>query len=68
MSSFDLIGGVGIMGVLSPMDTEDNYPVIDPLYGIDGLRNVDSVEELNKFESIICFVSLTFISSILLFL
>lgn len=47
MSSFDLIGGVGIMGVLSPMDTEDNYPVIDPLYGIDGLRNVDSVEELN---------------------
>jgi len=47
MSSFDLIGGVGIMGYLSPMDTEDTYPVIDPLYGIDGLRNVESINDLN---------------------
>ena len=36
------------MGFLSPMDTEDKYAVIDPLYGIDGLRNVNSVEELNQ--------------------
>ena len=48
MSSFDLIGGVGIMGYLSPMDTEDTYPVIDPLYGIDGLRNVETITDLNS--------------------
>lgn len=47
MGNFNLIGGVGIMGFLSPMDTEDNYAVIDPLYGIDGLRNVNTLEELN---------------------
>ena len=47
MSSFDLIGGVGIMGYLSPMDTEDTYPVTDPLYGVDGLRNVNTTQELN---------------------
>ena len=35
------------MGYLSPMDTEDTYAVIDPLYGIDGLRNVDTIEDLN---------------------
>jgi hypothetical protein len=47
MSSFELIGGVGIMGYLSPMDTEDRYAVIDPIYGIDGLRNVETLEHLN---------------------
>jgi len=47
MSSFELIGGVGIMGYLSPMDTEDKYAVIDPTYGIDGLRNVETLEHLN---------------------
>lgn len=47
MSNFNLIGGVGIMGFLSPMDTEDRYAVIDPIYGIDGLRNVDTLNELN---------------------
>lgn len=47
MSSFELIGGIGVMGYLSPMDTEDNYAVIDPIYGIDGLRNLNTVEELN---------------------
>lgn len=47
MSSFDLIGGVGIMGYLSPMDTEDTYPVTDPLYGVDGLRNINTTQELN---------------------
>lgn len=48
MSSFELIGGVGILGFLSPMDTEDTYAVIDPIYGIDGLRNVESLEKLNE--------------------
>lgn len=47
MSKFELLGGVGIMGFLSPMDTADTYAVIDPMYGIDGLRNVDSIADLN---------------------
>lgn len=46
MSKFELIGGVGIMGVLSPMDTRDTYAVTDPLYGIDGLRNVLTINEM----------------------
>ena len=36
------------MGFISPMDTEDTYAVIDPTYGIDGLRNVDTIDELNS--------------------
>ena len=40
MSDFSLMGGVGIMGVLTPMDTRDTYAVVDPVYGIDGLRNI----------------------------
>jgi len=47
MSEFGLVGGIGIMGFISPMDTDDTYAVIDPLYGIDGLRNVETIEELN---------------------
>lgn len=47
MSKFELLGGVGIMGFISPMDTRDTYAVIDPIYGIDGFRNVDSIEDLN---------------------
>ena len=46
-TDFDLIGGVGIMGFISPMNTEDTYPVIDPIFGVDGLRNVDTIEDLN---------------------
>jgi len=49
MSEFSLVGGIGIMGFISPMDTEDTYAVIDPTYGIDGLRNVDSLEDLDKY-------------------
>jgi hypothetical protein len=48
MSKFELLGGVGIMGFISPMDTRDTYAVIDPMYGIDGLRNVESITDLNK--------------------
>jgi hypothetical protein len=47
MTDFSLAGGIGIMGYISPMDTEDTYAVIDPVYGIDGLRNVLDLEELN---------------------
>lgn len=48
MTDFSKVGGVGIMGFISPMDTLDTYAVIDPLYGIDGLRNVDNEDDLNS--------------------
>lgn len=48
MTDFSRVGGVGIMGFISPMDTMDTYAVIDPTYGIDGLRNVDTLEDLNN--------------------
>jgi hypothetical protein len=47
MADFSSVGGVGIMGFISPMDTRDTYAVIDPLYGIDGIRNVSSITDLN---------------------
>jgi hypothetical protein len=47
MSKFELFGGVGIMGFISPMDTNDTYAVIDPIYGIDGFRNVESINDLD---------------------
>ena len=47
MSSFSLSGGVEVFGFISPSDTTDQYPVIDPLYGIDGLRNVDTLSDLD---------------------
>ena len=47
MGDFSLMGGVGIMGVLTPMDTRDDYAVTDPVYGVDGLRNVASVNDLH---------------------
>ena len=40
---FSLCGGTQVMGYISPFNTNDTYAVIDPLYGIDGLRNVNSV-------------------------
>jgi hypothetical protein len=48
MSDFSLVGGIGVMGFISPMNTNDTYAVTDSLYGIDGLRNVNSLEELNS--------------------
>jgi hypothetical protein len=48
MSDFSLMGGIGIMGVLTPMDTRDSYAVIDPVYGIDGLRNVTTLDDLHN--------------------
>lgn len=46
MTEFVKLGGVGVLGYISPIDTDDTYPVIDPLYGIDGFRNVDTEEDL----------------------
>jgi hypothetical protein len=48
MSRFDLVGGIGVMGFISPMDTNDTYAVIDPIYGVDGLRNVPSIDDLHN--------------------
>lgn len=47
MMSFSLSGGVEVYGFIAPTDIVDTYPVIDPLYGIDGFRNVNSLSELD---------------------
>jgi hypothetical protein len=47
MGDFSLSGGVEVTGFISPTDTSDTYPVTDTLYGIDGLRNVDNLTQLN---------------------
>jgi len=48
MMSFKLSGGVEVLGFISPTEITDEYPVIDPLYGIDGFRNVDTLVDLNS--------------------
>jgi hypothetical protein len=48
MGTFKYSGGVEIIGFISPTDPNDQYPVIDPLYGIDGFRNVNTLSELNN--------------------
>lgn len=48
MSDFSLVGGIGVMGFISPKNINDTYAVIDPLYGIDGFRNVSSLSELDS--------------------
>jgi hypothetical protein len=47
MADFSFSGGVGVIGFISPIDTNDTYAVIDPIYGIDGFRNVDSLSDLH---------------------
>ena len=47
MGSFSISGGVEVYGFISPSNTTDQYPVIDPLYGIDGLRNVNTLSDLD---------------------
>jgi len=46
MNEFSKIGGVGVLGFISPISTLDTYAVIDPLYGIDGFRNVDTIQDM----------------------
>jgi len=48
MGSFKFSGGVEVVGFISPTTPDDDYPVIDPLYGIDGFRNVDTITDLNN--------------------
>lgn len=52
MMSFSLSGGVEVVGFISPTDITDLYPVIDPLYGIDGFRNVNTITELNNIPNL----------------
>ena len=44
--SFSLSGGVEVFGFISPSEPTDTYPVIDPIYGIDGLRNVETISDM----------------------
>ncbi len=48
MGTFSFSGGVEVTGFISPTDPLDTYPVIDPLYGVDGLRNVNLLSDLNN--------------------
>jgi hypothetical protein len=48
MGTFSLSGGVEVVGFISPTNPLDTYPVIDPLYGIDGFRNVNTINDLNN--------------------
>lgn len=41
-------GSVTVTGFIAPTDTSDTYPVIDPIYGIDGLRSVADSTERNS--------------------
>jgi hypothetical protein len=38
--------GIKVTGIIEALDSTDTYPVIDPLYGIDGLRCVSSLSEM----------------------
>jgi hypothetical protein len=50
--SFYLSGGVEVLGFISPTEITDEYPVIDPLYGIDGFRNVNTLSDLNSIPNL----------------
>jgi hypothetical protein len=52
MMSFSLSGGVEVYGFIAPTEITDEYPVIDPLYGIDGFRNVDTLNDLNNIPNL----------------
>jgi hypothetical protein len=52
MMSFYLSGGVEVLGFISPTEPTDEYPVIDPLYGIDGFRNVNTLSDLNSIPNL----------------
>jgi len=40
--------GIPVPGTLTPTDSADTYPVIDPIYGIDGLRSVVDILARNN--------------------
>lgn len=54
-------GTVRVTGTIAPTDSTDTYPVIDPIYGIDGLRSVadnaerDNIPDLRRREGMIVY-------------
>lgn len=55
-------GGVPLYGVVAPGDDLDQYAVIDPIYGIDGLRSVvdivtrDAISAQRRREGMLVYV------------
>lgn len=39
---------IPVSGLVTPILPTDNYPVIDPVFGIDGLRNLSSLTEMTQ--------------------
>lgn len=39
-------GSIPVTGFIAPTDTSDTYPVTDAIYGIDGLRNVPTYNDM----------------------
>jgi len=54
-------GGVQVGGFIAPTDSADEYPVIDPIYGIDGYRSVadntarDAITTLRRREGMMVY-------------
>lgn len=44
----EITGSVTVTGIIAPTDTNDTYPVTDPKYGVDGLRNVGTISDRNS--------------------
>lgn len=44
----EIKSGVVVTGILTPTDTDDNYPVTDPTYQKGGWRECQSEEEMNN--------------------
>jgi hypothetical protein len=47
-----IIGGVTVTGFIAPSSSGDTYAVIDPFYGIDGLRSVANSTERNAITTL----------------
>lgn len=53
MSNFKNIGGVPVMGFISPVFEGDEYAVTDPLYAVGGFRVIEGgVSDLNNIPSL----------------
>lgn len=57
-----ITGGVPLGGFVSPTDSEDAYPVTNPVYGLGGLRTVanqtarDAISDLRREEGMMVYV------------
>jgi hypothetical protein len=39
---------IKLSGLLQPINTNDSYPIIDPVFGIDGFRNLGSTQSMSQ--------------------